>query len=134
VNIIFSDSNTHFRGEENYRTSGEVDALRVAKDAFFAHQVMWDGWVDVANTHNFIIGHWNYTPGVKKDVMVVSSGDKVRLFLNGKSLGFGEQSSHFLFTFKNIAWQPGKLLVITRWVSNWAKQEKLPQVPLLPLS
>jgi beta-galactosidase len=109
VNIIFSDSNTHFRGEENYRTSGEVDALRVAKDAFFAHQVMWDGWVDVANTHNFIIGHWN----VKKDVMVVSSGDKVRLFLNGKSLGFGEQSSHFLFTFKNIAWQPGTLKAVS---------------------
>ena len=26
VNIIFSDSNTHFRGAENYRRSGEVDA------------------------------------------------------------------------------------------------------------
>jgi beta-galactosidase len=113
VNIIFSDSNTHFRGEENYRTSGEVDALRVAKDAFYAHQVMWDGWVDVANNHNFIIGHWNYKPGIKKDVIVVSSGDKVQLFLNGKSLGFGEQSSHFLFTFKNVTWQPGTLKAIS---------------------
>jgi len=50
VNIIFSDSNTHFRGEENYRRSGEVDAMRIPKDGYFANQVMWDGWVDVARS------------------------------------------------------------------------------------
>jgi len=32
VNIIFSDSNTHHRGAENYRRSGEVDATRIPKD------------------------------------------------------------------------------------------------------
>ena len=47
ANIIFSDSNTHYRGAENYRRSGEVDAMRIAKDAFFAHMVMWNGWVDI---------------------------------------------------------------------------------------
>src|SRR2546430_6155481 len=47
VNIIFSDSNTHHRGAENYRRSGEVDAMRLPKDSYFANQVMWDGWVDV---------------------------------------------------------------------------------------
>ncbi len=41
VNIVFSDSNTHHRGAENYRRSGEVDAMRLPKDGFFAHQVMW---------------------------------------------------------------------------------------------
>ena len=46
VNIVFSDSNTHYRGAENYRRSGEVDAVRLPKDGFFAHQVMWDGWVE----------------------------------------------------------------------------------------
>src|SRR3989440_1064237 len=40
VNIIFSDSNTHHRGAENYRRSGEVDALRIAKDGYLADQVM----------------------------------------------------------------------------------------------
>lgn len=113
VNIIFSDSNTHFRGEENYRTSGEVDALRVAKDAYFAHQVMWDGWVDAAKNHSYIIGHWNYDKGVTKDVYVVSSGDKVQLFVNGKSKGYGEQSNRFLFTFKNIIWEPGTIKAIS---------------------
>lgn len=41
--IIFSDSNTHYRGAENYRRSGVTDPMRIEKDAFFAHQVMWNG-------------------------------------------------------------------------------------------
>lgn len=112
VNIIFSDTNTHHRGAENYRRSGEVDAMRIPKDGYFAHQVMWDGWVDVEHPRTHIIGHWNYKPGVKKNVYVVSSADSVELFLNGKSQGIGEQSSRFLFTFKNIEWQPGEIKAI----------------------
>ncbi|WP_025142454.1 sugar-binding domain-containing protein [Pedobacter jeongneungensis] len=113
VNIIFSDSNTHHRGEENYRRSGEVDAMRIPKDAYFAHQVMWDGWVDAKKTGIHLIGHWNYKTGVKKNVYVVASGDKVELILNNKSLGFGEKSNGFLFTFKNISYQAGIIKVIS---------------------
>jgi beta-galactosidase len=109
VNIIFSDSNTHYRGAENYRRSGEVDAVRLPKDGFYAHQVMWDGWVDTERPRAHIVGHWNYQNGTKKNVYVVSSADRVELFLNGKSLGAGEQSSRFLFTFKNVEWQPGEI-------------------------
>lgn len=113
VNIIFSDTNTHYRGAENYRRSGEVDAMRIPKDGYFAHQVMWDGWVDVEKPRTYIIGHWNYKPGVKKPIYVVSSGDKVELFVNGKSLGFGEQSSRFLFTFKGVEWQFGEVKAVS---------------------
>jgi beta-galactosidase len=109
VNIIFSESNTHHRGAENYRRSGEVEALRIYKENYFAHQVMWDGWVDIEKPRIHIIGHWNFTPAVTKDMYVISSADKVALFLNGKSLGFGEQSNRFLYTFKNIHWQAGTL-------------------------
>jgi beta-galactosidase len=112
VNIIFSDSNTHYRGAENYRRSGEVDAMRIPKDGFWAHQVMWDGWVDVEQPRAHIIGHWNYAPGTKKNVYVVSSADGVELFLNGKSLGLGQQSSRFLYTFENVTWQPGVLRAV----------------------
>jgi hypothetical protein len=112
VNIIFSDTNTHYRGAENYRRSGEVDAMRIPKDGFYAHQVMWDGWVDVEHPRTHIIGHWNYKPGLKKNVYVISSGDKVELFINGKSQGFGQQSSRFLFTFKNVEWQPGEIKAV----------------------
>ena len=112
VNIIFSDSNTHHRGSENYRRSGEVDAMRIAKDGFWAHQVVWDGWVDIEKPRAHIIGHWNYAAGTVKPVTVVSSGDRVELFLNDRSLGFGEQSARFLFTFKDVAWQPGTLRAV----------------------
>jgi beta-galactosidase len=112
VNIIFSDSNTHHRGAENYRRSGEVDAMRLPKDGYFADQVMWDGWVDVEHPRTHIIGHWNYAPGTTKNVYVVSSAEKVELFLNGRSLGFGAQSSRFLFTFRNITWQPGEIKAV----------------------
>ena len=112
VNIIFSDSNTHFRGAENYRRSGEVDPMRLPKDAYFANQVMWDGWVDVEHPRIHIIGHWNYAPGTRKNVYVASSADRVELLLNGKSLGEGTRTNHFLFTFENVEWQPGTLRAV----------------------
>ncbi len=126
VNIIFSDSNTHHRGEENYRRSGEVDAMRIPKDGFFAHKVMWDGWVDAKKTGIHLIGHWNYKAGTKKNVYVVAAGNKAELFLNGKSLGFGEKSNGFLFTFKNINYLPGAI----KAVSYDAKGMKLAEATL----
>jgi len=118
VNIIFSDSNTHYRGAENYRRSGEVDPMRIPKDGFYAHQVMWDGWVDVEKYRAHIIGHWNYKTGTTKDIFVVASGVKTELFINGKSQGFGSRSSDFLFTFKNIEWQPGVIKAVTYNVND----------------
>ena len=109
VKIIFSDTNTHFRGVENYRRSGVTDAMRIPKDPFFAHQVMWDGWVDIENPRIHIIGHWNYKEGTVKPVYVVSSAEKVELFLNGTSLGYGNRDHHFLYTFENVAFAAGKL-------------------------
>lgn len=113
VNIVFSDTNTHHRGESNYRTSGEVDAMRIPKEGFYANQVMWDGWVDPDPRGIHIIGHWNYKNGVVKDEYVVSAADQVQLFLNGKSLGWGKREHHFLFTFPQVKWQAGKLKAIS---------------------
>ncbi len=112
LNIIFSDTNTHFRGAENYRRSGEVDAMRIPKDGFHAHRVMWDGWVDPGTPGIHILGHWNYAPGVRKPVYVVSSADRVELFRNGRSLGFGTQSARFLFTFPAVDWEPGEIRAV----------------------
>ena len=112
VNIIFSDTNSHFRGDENYRRSGEVDAMRIPKDGFYATQVMWDGWVDIEQFRIHILGHWNYEPGIKKNIYAVSSADKVELFINGKSMGFGEQSYRFLYTFKDVEYNHGTLRAV----------------------
>jgi hypothetical protein len=112
VNIVFSDSNTHHRGAENYRRSGEVDAMRIPKDGWYAHQVMWDGWVDVERPRAHIVGHWNYPAGTVKPVTVVSSADRVKLFLNGKEVGPATQSARFLFTFDQVTWAPGELKAV----------------------
>lgn len=112
VNIVFSDTNTHHRGMDNYRRSGEVDAMRIKKDGWFAHQVVWDGWVDIEHPRAYIIGHWNYAAGTVKPVTVVSSADRVDLYLNGKLLGHGRQHERFLFSFDDVAWQPGELKAI----------------------
>ena len=109
VKIVFSDTNTHFRGDENYRRSGSTDPMRIPKDAFYAHQVMWDGWVDIEQPRIHIIGHWNYKPDVIKPLYVVSSAERVELKLNGKSLGEGERSYQFLFTFPDVAFEAGRL-------------------------
>lgn len=124
ANIIFSDSNTHYRGAENYRRSGEVDAMRIAKDAFFAHMVMWNGWVDIEKHSSYIAGHWEAPfnapeagkPATRrdaKDVLVVSTGEKVELWVNGKSQGFGERSHHFLFTFRNVKYEAGVIEAVS---------------------
>lgn len=110
--IVFSDTNTHFRGSVNYRTSGVTDALRIPKDAFFAHQVMWDGWVTPETDHTYIVGHWNYPQGTVKPVYVVSSADKVELRLNGRSLGSPRRDYQYLFTWDSVAYQPGTLEAI----------------------
>lgn len=109
VNIIFSDSNTHFRGKENYRRSGEVDAMRIPKDAYFAHQVMWDGWIAPDPKGLYLVGHWNYAPGTKKDVLVVSAADRVELAVNGKAQKEAEKLYDFLYRFPSVDFEAGVL-------------------------
>ncbi len=113
--IIFSDTNTHQRGEANYRASGVVDPMRIPKDAFFAHQVMWDGWVDTEHRRTHIIGHWNYPAGTVKPVYVVSTYDDVELRLNGRPVGEKRRDYQFLHTFENVAFEPGTLEVFSTY-------------------
>ena len=110
--IIFSDTNTHWRGEVNYRTSGVTDAMRIPKDAYYVHQVMWDGWVEPERDHTYIVGHWNYDAGVRKPVYVASNADSVQLLLNGKPIGWGSRSHQYLFTFNDVAFEPGTLMAV----------------------
>lgn len=105
--IIFSDTQTHGRSAENFRISGVVDPMRIPKDGFYAHKVMWDAWVDPENVDARIVGHWNYPAGTVKPVFVVSSGDAVELKVNGKSHGMGRQDYRFLYTFDSIPFEPG---------------------------
>ena len=122
VKIVFSDTNTHHRGESNYRTSGVTDAMRIPKDAYFVHQVMWSGWVEPEVPQTYIIGHWNYPAGTVKPVYVVSTADEVELFLNGRPLGKGRQSYRYLFTFDDVAFEPGTLEAIASDGSRYRRE------------
>lgn len=124
ANIIFSDSNTHFRGAENYRRSVEVDPMRIPKDAFYAHQVMWNGWVDIERHGTYICGHWQQPAKAPvagaapeslatRQVLVVSTGEKVELLVNGRSQGFGRRDYHFLYTFDDVKFEAGTVEAVS---------------------
>jgi beta-galactosidase len=128
VNIIFSDSNTHYRGDNNYRRSGEVDAVRIPKQGFHAHKVMWSDWVDSVTPATHLIGHWNYAPGTVKPVTAVSNGERVELFLDGRSLGEGKRSAGFLFTWASVTWQPGTLTAVATHADGRRSEHRLETV------
>ena len=111
--IVFSDTNTHNRSESNYRTSGVVDAMRLPKDAFYAHQVMWNGWVTPDSSQTHIVGHWNYADSVVKPVFVVSDAPVVKLYINDVEVGHDAVSYHFLHTFKDIHFAAGTLRAVS---------------------
>jgi beta-galactosidase len=113
VKIVFSDTQTHGRSNENYRVSGVVDAMRIKKDAYYAHQVMWDGWVDDLKPHTYIVGHWQYDDGFTvPTVYVVSNGDSVVLRQNGKDIQADSHDYRFLWTFKNVRHESDSLEAI----------------------
>jgi len=113
VKIIFSDTNTHGRSEYNYRVSGVVDAMRIPKDAFYAHQAMWGSWADIQHSATRILGHWNYESGIRRPVHVVSTSPVVRLYLDGRLLDVPHRREYdFLHTFDDVAWEPGTLRAV----------------------
>jgi beta-galactosidase len=89
------------------RASGEVDGVRLPKEAYYAIQATWS---DEPRVH--LIGHWNYPSGTVKPVYAVARADAVELFLNGRSLGRGERSWDTLFTWSNVVFQPREIRVV----------------------
>jgi len=108
ANWIFSDSTSGGRvGCEVARSGGEVDGVRLPKEAYYVCQAMFR---DDPQVH--ILGHWTYPADTKKTVYVISNGEEVELLLNGKSLGRARPRDHFLFAFDDVAWQPGELKAV----------------------
>ena len=122
VKIVFSDTQSHGRSADNYRVSGVVDPMRVEKDAFYAHQVMWSGWVDDYIPQTYIVGHWNYEPGFTiPTIYVVSNSDSVALFQNGKVIQPRSHDYKFLWTYKDVKYESNQLLAIS--YNNEGKEE-----------
>jgi beta-galactosidase len=109
ANWIFSDSTSGGRVAcEVARTSGEVDGVRLPKEAYFVCRTMFR-----ADPQVHIIGHWTYPAGTKKDVFVAANGEAVELFVNGKSRGRGQRSDRYLFTFPGVSWEAGVIKAVS---------------------
>lgn len=110
--IVFSDTQTHGRSRD-FRVSGVVDPMRIPKDAFFAHQVMWDCWVDDLKPRTYICGHWNYNPGDTVPVIyVVSTSQDVRLCQGDKTIEPDSRDYRFLSAFRNVPYTSETLMAI----------------------
>lgn len=106
ANWVFSDGTHGGRNPtENTRASGEVDAVRLPKEAFFTTKAMWRPEPQV-----HIVGHWNYDEGTVKDMFVVSNGQSVKLYINDLLIGTNDSPEHgYTFKFSNVAFKAGSI-------------------------
>ncbi|WP_396600649.1 glycoside hydrolase family 2 protein [Algibacter sp. R77976] len=106
ANWVFSDGPHGGRcPTEVTRASGEVDAVRLPKEAFYALKAMWR-----PEPQLHIIGHWNYEVGIKKDIFVISNTAGVKLYVNGKVIGENiTPKDGYVYQFKNVAWEAGEI-------------------------
>ncbi|MGA2268164.1 MAG: sugar-binding domain-containing protein [Bryobacteraceae bacterium] len=108
ANWIFSDSTSGGRvATEVARAGGEVDGVRLPKEAYYVCRTMFR---DDPQVH--IIGHWTYPAGTRKAVYTASNAEDVELFVNGRSLGHGKVSDRYLFTFPDVAWEAGEIKAV----------------------
>ncbi|ANW95844.1 hypothetical protein AXE80_05910 [Wenyingzhuangia fucanilytica] len=108
ANWIFSDGTHGGRcPTEVTRASGEVDAVRLPKEAFYALKAMWRPEPQV-----HVIGHWNYNEGTKKDMYVISNCAEVKLYVNGKLIGTDKEPENgYVYKFADVEWQAGNIKV-----------------------
>jgi beta-galactosidase len=108
ANWIFSDTTSGGRVAcEVARAGGEVDGVRLPKEAYYVCSTMFH---DDPQVH--IIGHWTYRPGTNKTVYVASNAQEVELCVNGKSLGRAKPTDRYLFTFADVAFEPGEIKAV----------------------
>ncbi|MGY6648004.1 glycoside hydrolase family 2 protein [Wenyingzhuangia sp. IMCC45574] len=106
ANWIFTDGPHGGRCQtEVTRASGEVDAVRLPKEGFYALKSMWRPEPQV-----HIVGHWNYKDSTKKDMYVISNCQSVKLFVNDELIGVNKKAVNgYVFKFKNVQWKEGEI-------------------------
>lgn len=108
ANWIFSDGTHGGRNPtEVARTSGEVDAVRLPKEAYFAVKSMWRPEPQI-----HVIGHWNYAEGTTKDMFVISNCAEVKLYINDKLISTDDTPDDgYVYKFSDVTWKPGEIKV-----------------------
>jgi beta-galactosidase len=130
ANWIFSDGTHGSRQHTDVaRASGEVDGVRLPKEAYYALQATWGNQPRV-----HLVGHWNYPAGTVKPMFAVARADAVELFINGQSKGIGQRSLDTLFTWPDIKFEPGEIKVVAsrngKVIAEQTKQTAGPAVAL----
>ncbi len=106
ANWVFSDGPHGGRcPTEVTRASGEVDAVRLPKEAFYALKAMWRPEPQV-----HIVGHWNYAKDTKKPMYVISNCDGVKLYVNNVLIGIDTiPDNGYVFEFTGVEWESGEV-------------------------
>lgn len=106
ANWIFTDGPHGGRcPTEVTRASGEVDAVRLPKEAFYALKVMWRPEPQV-----HIVGHWNYDEQTEKDIYVISNCAAVKLYVNDQLIGEDTTVDNgYVYKFPKVKWQAGAI-------------------------
>jgi beta-galactosidase len=109
ANWIFHDEPHGSRQvTDTARATGEVDGVRLPKEAYYVLQAMWR---DEARVH--LIGHWNYPAGTVKPMHAVAQGAvAAELFVNGRSLGRAQPQHRHLFTWPDVKFEAGEIKVV----------------------
>jgi beta-galactosidase len=85
-----------------------VDAVRLPKEIYYAHQVVGNAAPQV-----HVVGHWTYPANTKKTMYVVANTPSVELFVNGTSVGKSSTPTNtYLFSFANVAWSAGTIKAV----------------------
>jgi beta-galactosidase len=111
ANWIFSDTTSGGRDSaEVDRAGGEVDGVRLPKEAYYVCSAMFNARVPLVH----IIGHWTYPAGTKKTLYVASNQQRIQLFVNGNSVGCGAKNpdGRYVFIFPNVVWEPGEIKAV----------------------
>ncbi|MGQ1783649.1 MULTISPECIES: sugar-binding domain-containing protein [unclassified Saccharicrinis] len=106
ANWIFSDGPHGGRcPTEVTRASGEVDAVRLPKEAFYALKAMWRPEPQV-----HIVGHWNYSDDTKKTMYVISNCAGVKLYVNDELIGMDTVPDNgYVYQFDDVQWKSGEI-------------------------
>jgi beta-galactosidase len=101
------DYATDYRPTWPHHKSGALDHLRLEKQVFWLLQSYW-----LTEPVLHIVGHFNFTPGARVTLRVISNCDAVELWVNGKSVG-KKQAQH-LFEWE-LEFAPGRLEARGDW-------------------
>ncbi|AJR04491.1 sugar-binding domain-containing protein [Siansivirga zeaxanthinifaciens] len=106
ANWIFSDGPHGGRcPTEVTRAGGEVDGVRLPKEAFYALKSMWRLEPQV-----HIVGHWNYDKETTKPIYVISNCAAVKLFVNNELIGIDSiPDNGYVYKFDKVAWKSGEI-------------------------